>query len=317
MIKTRSPLLLLLLAACTGDVPVALGTLEYDLIHVPATAFERIASVAVREGQQVIQGDTLLVLESARIHADVAAAAAEVERLQSVVDEAVAGPRRESIAEAQARLQGALGVQQNAHSDYARIEDLVSKQLVAKADLDRVRSARTTADANVSAAREAWLLLTRGTRKEQLTQTRSALAAAKARRDRLAVDAARTRITAPRTGRVDSLPFKAGDQVQVGTTLATLLVGDHPYARVYVPQALRQQVRIGSEASVLLEGSTRPLRGHVRSIRSEPSFTPYYALSGKDASRLSWLAEIELDNAAANLPTGMPLRAAFGSATPP
>ena len=35
-------------------------------------------------------------------------------------------------------------------------------------------------------------------------------------------------------------------------------------------------------------------------IRSEPSFTPYYALIGKDAARLSYLAEIQLDKGAAN-----------------
>ena len=32
-------------------------------------------------------------------------------------------------------------------------------------------------------------------------------------------------------------------------------------------------------------------------IRSEPSFTPYFALIGKDAARLSYLAEVQLDAA--------------------
>ena len=48
-------------------------------------------------------------------------------------------------------------------------------------------------------------------------------------------------------------------------------------------------------------------------IRSEPAFTPYYALVGKDAARLSYLAEIELTGQEArNLPAGLPVRVEFG-----
>jgi HlyD family secretion protein len=46
-------------------------------------------------------------------------------------------------------------------------------------------------------------------------------------------------------------------------------------------------------------------------IRSEPSFTPYYALAGEDAARLSYLAEIQLDKSAATLPAGVPVRVEF------
>jgi HlyD family secretion protein len=48
-------------------------------------------------------------------------------------------------------------------------------------------------------------------------------------------------------------------------------------------------------------------------IRSEPSFTPYYALAGADAARLSYLAEIQLDRQAAALPAGVPVRVEFES----
>ena len=43
-------------------------------------------------------------------------------------------------------------------------------------------------------------------------------------------------------------------------------------------------------------------------IRSEPSFTPYFALTGQDAARLSYLAEISLGKEAADLPVGAPLQ---------
>jgi HlyD family secretion protein len=70
---------------------------------------------------------------------------------------------------------------------------------------------------------------------------------------------------------------------------------------------------VGSAARVFVEGRAGSLPGKVRMIRSEPSFTPYYALIGKDAARLSYLAEIALPAASAGkLPAGLPVRVEFG-----
>ena len=122
-------------------------------------------------------------------------------------------------------------------------------------------------------------------------------------------------MVAPRAGRVDSLPYKLGDQAPVGAPLAILLVGDAPYARVYVPEPIRTQVKVGQSARVFVDGRDNAVSGRVRMIRSEPSFTPYYALSGRDAQRLSYLAEIMLDKSGADLPAGVPVRVEFpGSA---
>jgi len=47
----------------------------------------------------------------------------------------------------------------------------------------------------------------------------------------------------------------------------------------------------------------------VRSIARDPSFTPYYALTGDDASRLVFRAELLLtDPGAEQLPAGLPVQ---------
>ena len=66
-------------------------------------------------------------------------------------------------------------------------------------------------------------------------------------------------------------------------------------------------------ARVFVDGRETPFAGRVRMVRSEPGFTPYYALIGKDAARLSYLAEIELTGKdAQRLPAGLPVRVEFG-----
>jgi HlyD family secretion protein len=68
---------------------------------------------------------------------------------------------------------------------------------------------------------------------------------------------------------------------------------------------------VGDAVRVFVDGESTALAGKVRMIRSEPSFTPYYALIGEDAARLSYLAEISLGNDAAELPAGLPVRVEF------
>ena len=92
-----------------------------------------------------------------------------------------------------------------------------------------------------------------------------------------------------------------------------VLLAGEPYARVYVPEPLRAGIAVGTAARVFVDGRAQPLRGTVRMIRSEPGFTPYFALTGEDAARLSYLAEVALPGAdASRLPAGLPLRVEFG-----
>ena len=146
-----------------------------------------------------------------------------------------------------------------------------------------------------------------------MAQGEAAAAAARAQAALQAATLDKLNVVAPRAGRVDSLPYKLGDQAPVGAPLAILLVGDAPYARVYVPERMRANVKPGQAARVFVDGRDGSLKGHVRMVRSEASFTPYYALSGDDAERLSYLAEIVLDQPA-DLPAGIPVRVEFEGA---
>lgn len=318
--NSRRVLLLLLpfmAVACAPPVPTALGTLERDRITLPAPVSERIAEIRVREGEAVGAGTVLLVLEDERTRARLDVARAEVTRLQSALGEARAGPRVELIDAARARLKRSESVALNARRERERTEAVVARGLLPVAERDRAAANAATAAADVEAARAALAELQHGTRSEQLAQAEAALAAAQANVAALQVDLARTEITAPRDGVIDSLPFEIGDQVPVGTALAILLVGEAPHARVYVPQSLRASVRIGDTARVHLHGSEVVYAGTLRHVRSEPSFTPYFALGGDDASRLVYLAEIELVDAARELPAGLPLRAEFDTTVSP
>lgn len=306
-------LAMLALAACREAPPQALGTLEYDRITLPAPAAERIVAIEAREGERVRAGQPLLRLEAVRTRAAAEAAQAEAQRRRAALSELQAGPRREAIAQARAQLAAAQAQARDAQAYYARVQPLGRQRLVAAADVDRARAAAGNAQAQVRAAQAALLELEHGTRVEEVAQGEAALQAAQAQAvvERATLD--KLTLAAPRAARVDSLPYKLGDQAPLGAPLAILLVGDAPYARIYVPEPLRARVHVGDPVRVHVGGRDGALQGKVRMVRSEPSFTPYYALTGDDAARLVYLAEVTLSpEQARDLPAGLPVRVDFG-----
>ena len=315
--RARAPLLAcLLLAACADDTPQALGTLEYDRITLPAPAAERIVAVEVREGDLVAEGQTLLRLESTRLGPQAEAATAQAQAQVARLEELQAGARTEQLAQARAALAAAQAQAREAEAQRARFAALGKRQLVARSDVDRTRAAADSAAAQVRQAQAVLAELEHGTRAEQVAAGQAAVRATQAQAQVATVSLGKLGVVAPRAGRVDSLPYKLGDQAPVGAPLAILLVGPTPHARVYVPEPLRVGIKPGDAARVFVDGRDGVLAGKVRAIRSEPVFTPYYALIGKDAARLSYLAEVELGKDAEGLPAGVPVRVEFGAATP-
>ena len=304
-------LLALSLAGCSEETPQVLGTLEYDRISLPAPSAERIVSVDVREGDRVKVGTVLITLERTRIAAQTDATLAQAQQQRESLAELEAGTRGEQVAQAQAQLAGAQAQARDARAYLARVQPLGQRRLIAAVEVDRARAAADTADAQVRTAQALLGELEHGARKERIAQAAAGLRAAEAQVAAQTVVLDKLKVVAPRDGRIDSLPYKLGDQAPVGAPLAILLVGDAPYARVYVPEPMRANVKIGDRATVHATGQA-PIAGRVRAIRSEPSFTPYYALSGKDAARLSYLAEIVLEHAG-DLPAGLPVSVEFAA----
>lgn len=310
----------LLLAALTGcadaDKPL-LGTLEWDRVSLPAEASEVLLRIAVAEGERVEAGQLLLELDPRRQDARIAQARAEVEQAAAHLAELSNGARSETIDAARADLARNRAELTDAERSFSRIAELYQRQQVAIAELDRARAARDQASAATRSAEAQLRELTNGTRPEQLEQAAAALEAARGNLAQLQVGREHLSLRAPRSGLVDALPFKVGDQPPAGAELVSLLVGEQPYARVFIPASIRAQVSVGDLMRVFVEGVEQPFQARVRSIRSEAAFTPYYALTGDDASRLMYRAELVLQGEAARqLPAGLPLRAERGDARP-
>jgi len=304
---------ILSLSACSNDGErlLAMGTLERDRLELTAESNERIVAIAVREGERVAAGTELVRQEAGTMEPRLVQARAAVAEAEQRLAEFVSGPRAREIDEARASLGGAESTLRAQAQEYARVESLVAKKLVSASELDRARAARDQARASRDQAAAALKLLREGTRSEQLAQARSAVDQQRALLAQLEVSAARYLVRAPRAGLVEALPYKQGERPPTGAPLVVMLADGIPYARVYVPEPLRTAFRAGAAVTVTIDGVSGSLHGRVRYVSAEATFTPYYSLTQKDRSRLSFLAEIDIDDPrAAGLPVGIPVQVA-------
>ena len=92
-------------------------------------------------------------------------------------------------------------------------------------------------------------------------------------------------------------------------TLAVLLTGTAPYARVYIPETWHLRVNAGDRVRVKADGMEGDLEGIIRTVSAEPVFTPYFALNQSDRGHLSYAAKVDIISPeAATLKPGTPVR---------
>ena len=299
----------LFMSACgsSSDNGRVVGELASDRIELTAEASEPVIEILIAEGDAVTAGQVLMRQDAARANARLAEAEATLAQTQARLDELVRGPRSEQISAARANVDGATDELNFRRSDFARVQEIYNKQLASPDLLDRAKAALDTAEANSKLRRAQLQELLSGTTVEELAQAEQAVKKAAARRDLISVDVSRLDIVAPVDGIVDSRLFELGERPAPGQAMLILLPGEQPYARVYVPENLRVQIKIDMPAIIHVDGLADAIDGRVRWVASESAFTPYFALTEKDRGHLSYLAKIDIVEVRERLPDGVPV----------
>lgn len=169
----------------------------------------------------------------------------------------------------------------------------------AEASLARARTADRVAARELERAREMRRTAILSEQALEQKELDSDVATAVLRQAQADVDAAQKRVRdldlrAPKTAVVDQLPYEVGERVPAGAVLAVLLVQEHPWIRIWLPEPHLAQVRPGLEAEVSLDGWPGTLRGRVLEVAREPTFTPHFALTERERAHLAYETRVEL-----------------------
>ncbi len=303
----------LMLAACDHpETSYMVGTLERDRIEIKVESNEPILTIHVKDGQAVTAGTPLLDQDPSRAEARLAQQAAIRNQSAARLAELMRGPRQETIREARARLEASRVQRVNAKANLERTQEVFNRGLSNEERLDEDTTRFKTARAQEKADTETLDRLLAGTTIEELDQATAAVEAAEAQYRQAQLDLERTRLAAPVDGIVDKVLYQLGERPAPGASVLVLLDSARVFARIYVPEHVRTGMTPGVTLDVRIDGIAETLEGTVRWVSSDASFTPYFALTEHDRSRLSYLAEIDVEGAE-EFPSGVPLQVDFPS----
>lgn len=228
----------------------------------------RIESIHVHEGDVVEAGEVMASLDVADLQSRLRQAVAARDSAAAALDEALAGPRKQTIAAANAevrRLKAQLGAARNRQSRQAA---LLQRGAGSQQEVDNLGFEVERLVAEVDASQMRWDELSEGTRVEQIAAARASLAVAEAAVGQVEVDLADSQVVAPFPALVAERMVDEGT-IASPLQVAVRLVEVPPYeARFGLPADLVAAIKLGKSIAVDT-GSGVPLAAKV--IRLHPT----------------------------------------------
>jgi membrane fusion protein YbhG len=237
------------------------GSLEARTVNVGSLVGGRIARVLVDEGTHVAAGQLIATIETDTVDREVAEQQAVIEAAKANLQKALAGPRPQEIAKAQA-------IAANDERDRLRFQALFHAGIVARSQYD---DAATRAKGSAEDLR----VLQLGTRKEDIAAARAEVEQQQRRLATLLKQRAETEVKSSVTGIVQSFGLRPGDLVAPNQTVAEILEADQLWVRVFVPETLLGLVHVGQQVSVKVDTfPNESFAGHIATINPQGEYTP-------------------------------------------
>lgn len=268
------------------------GTIETDEARVASRYGGRVEKTLAQEGDGLAGGQVIVELDAAELRARRDQAAAQLA-------EAEAGPRKEEIAAVKADWEAQSAQQLLANSERQRAAELFSEKTISATEHDRAVTRAQAAQQNVAAAKARFDLLLAGTRPERIAQIRAQLA-------ELDSHLAEMRIAAPTNCVLEVLSVKVGDVLAPNQPVATLLLTNHLWVRVFVPEPWLGHIKLGDAVKVRVDSFPgKDFAGAVEQIQRSAEFTPRNVQTVGERVKQVFGVKVRLDNAEGQLRAGM------------
>lgn len=244
------------------------GTIEVDEVHVGPRASGRVEKIFAQEGDKLRAGQPIVQLEASELRARRDLAEAQINT--AIHDADSQASQLEFLRD-----------------DAARQQDLLKRKVISPTDAERAVSASRTQDKIVEAART------------RVIQARAQLAD---------IDAqiAEMQVKAPTDSVLEVLSVKVGDVLPANREVATLLLPQHLWVRVYVPEPWLGLIKVGDTVRVQVDSFRgEDFAGTIEQINRQAEFTPRNVQTVEDRIRQVFGVKIRLPNTDDRLRAGM------------
>jgi len=268
--RVMGAMILLFLLGCSDRKNAVSGTIEVDEAHVGPRSSGRVEKIFAQEGDRLHEGQMIAQLEAPELRARRELAAAQIDT--AIHD-----------ADAQAAQLEFL------RADAKRQQDLLKRKVVSPNDAERADSASKAQEKSVEAAQM------------RVSQARAQLADIDAQLKEM-------QVLAPGESILEVLNVKVGDILvpPFNQEVATLLLPQHLWVRVYVPETWLGKIKLSDRVRVRVDSFPgKDFPGEVEQINRQAEFTPRNVQTVEDRIKQVFGVKIRLPNNDDRLRAGM------------
>jgi RND family efflux transporter MFP subunit len=255
-------------AGCNSRKNAVSGTIEIDEAHVGPRMAGRVEKILAQEGDRLHEGQMIAQLEASELRARRDLAAAQIDAAMRDADSQSA--QLEFL-----------------RADAKRQKDLLARKVVSPNDAERADSAARSQEKSVEAAQM------------RVLQARAQLADIDAQLKEM-------QVIAPADSILEVLSVKVGDVLPPNGEVATLLLPQHLWVRVYVPEPWLGKIKLGQTVSVRVDSFPgHDFNGVVEQINRQAEFTPRNVQTVADRIKQVFGVKIRLPSDDDRLRAGM------------
>ena len=248
------------------------GRLEADPIDIAAKFAGRIAEIRVDEGDKVVAGQVVALMDTRELAQSLQKDEAQVEQAKKAIDENLA-------LAAQSRSQSVLAEQEMIRAQKLIKGGWITKELLdqRQQQLDAARSAQVAAE-------------------HRVTEAERSLNAAEHDAEAVRVNINDNSLVAPRDGRIEYRLANIGEVLAAGGKVFTMLDTSYVYMDIYLPTLNADKVKIGSDARIVLDAyPDHPIPAKVSFLADQAQFTPKMVETQNDRDKLMFRVRVRID----------------------
>jgi len=230
------------------------GEVEATQFKVSSKLAGRVREISVKKGQKVNKGDLVFSIESPEVNAKMDEAVAARSAASAQNRKAINGAQEEDIAAAYSLYVKAEAAAQFAEKSFERIQNLFESGVVPAQQRDEVETKMKAARETANAAKAQWQKAEKGARVEDKDAAFALVQRADAAIKQVQAYLDETTIYSGAGGEVSGINVEAGELVNTGFPVVTLINLDDVWVTLFVREDLLNDFKMGSTFRAKIPG---------------------------------------------------------------